>query len=216
MSPTASPTRQADAAARATEPRFSRQEAIRTPAFWLLMLYTVMVYPVQAGVSLHQAPHLIAARPRSDHGGVHRQRLLGDVDAGDGRLRIPAAATADPVSAGACRRACWRPARWLMPGVARPTEGFLAAGLFGLGIGAMLTLTPVAWADYFGRARLRRDPRLRAVGAGVGAGRRAASVRRLRLDRQPTLFRCSAFPLSRGLGLIAALAAVAIAGREDV
>ena len=28
----------------------------------------------------------------------------------------------------------------------------LAAALFGLGIGAMLTLLPIAWADYFGRA----------------------------------------------------------------
>src|SRR5262249_55963222 len=27
----------------AVEPRFSRREAIRTPAFWLLMLFTVMV-----------------------------------------------------------------------------------------------------------------------------------------------------------------------------
>jgi len=28
----------------------------------------------------------------------------------------------------------------------------LAAGLFGAGIGSVLTLLPVAWADYFGRA----------------------------------------------------------------
>jgi MFS family permease len=31
-------------------------------------------------------------------------------------------------------------------------EGYLAASLFGLGIGGMLTLLPLAWADYFGRA----------------------------------------------------------------
>ena len=47
------------AAAVAAEPAFSRAEALRTPAFWLLSLYTLLVYPVQAGVSLHQAPHLI-------------------------------------------------------------------------------------------------------------------------------------------------------------
>ena len=41
------------------EPSYSRREALGTPAFWLLLLYTVLVYPVQAGVSLHQAPHLI-------------------------------------------------------------------------------------------------------------------------------------------------------------
>src|SRR5712672_276063 len=43
----------------APEPRFSRAQAMRTRAFWLVSLYTMLVYPVQAGVSLHQAPHLI-------------------------------------------------------------------------------------------------------------------------------------------------------------
>src|SRR5262249_60642675 len=41
------------------EPAYSRQQALRTPTFWLLSLYTAAVYPVQAGVSLHQAPHLL-------------------------------------------------------------------------------------------------------------------------------------------------------------
>ena len=41
------------------EPSFSRREAVGTTAFWLLLLYTVLAYPVQAGVSLHQAAHLI-------------------------------------------------------------------------------------------------------------------------------------------------------------
>ena len=41
------------------EPSFTRRQAVRTSAFWLLLLYTVLVYPVQAGVSLHQAANLI-------------------------------------------------------------------------------------------------------------------------------------------------------------
>ena len=41
------------------EPTYTRQQAMRTRAFWMLALFTVLVYPVQAGVSLHQAPHLI-------------------------------------------------------------------------------------------------------------------------------------------------------------
>ncbi|HUB44996.1 MAG TPA: MFS transporter, partial [Acetobacteraceae bacterium] len=41
------------------EPSFTRAEALRTPAFWLLTLFTLLAYPVQAGVSLHQAPFLI-------------------------------------------------------------------------------------------------------------------------------------------------------------
>ena len=50
----------ATAAPRAIEePAFTRSQALRTPAFWLLSLYTAAVFPVQAGISLHQAPHLI-------------------------------------------------------------------------------------------------------------------------------------------------------------
>ncbi len=41
------------------EPRWSRAQAMRTPAFWLLSLHRPACIPVQAGVSLHQAPHLI-------------------------------------------------------------------------------------------------------------------------------------------------------------
>jgi sugar phosphate permease len=41
------------------EAAFSRRQALRTSGFWLLILYTVLIYPVQAGVSLHQASHLV-------------------------------------------------------------------------------------------------------------------------------------------------------------
>ena len=44
---------------RTTERSFSRAQALRTPSFWLLCLFTLFAYPVQAGVSLHQAPFLI-------------------------------------------------------------------------------------------------------------------------------------------------------------
>jgi OFA family oxalate/formate antiporter-like MFS transporter len=40
----------------------------------------------------------------------------------------------------------------LMPGISSAADGYFAAGLFGFGIGGVLTLLPVAWADYFGRA----------------------------------------------------------------
>jgi OFA family oxalate/formate antiporter-like MFS transporter len=40
----------------------------------------------------------------------------------------------------------------LMPSIASAAMGYLAAGLFGAGIGGVLVLLPVAWADYFGRA----------------------------------------------------------------
>ena len=39
----------------------------------------------------------------------------------------------------------------LMLDIRSAGQGFLAASVFGFAIGAILTLVPVAWADYFGR-----------------------------------------------------------------
>jgi sugar phosphate permease len=134
----------------AAEPRFSRREAIRTPAFWLLMLYTVMVYPVQAGVSLHQAPHLVerGLDPTTAALIVSSFSLMSVVATivcgflpRRWPIRVPLALAGAMLAAGTA----------LMPGVVSAADGFVAAGLFGLGIGAVLTLVPVAWADYFGR-----------------------------------------------------------------
>ena len=41
------------------ERSFTRGEACRTRTFWVLIVFLFFIYPVQAGVSLHQAPHLI-------------------------------------------------------------------------------------------------------------------------------------------------------------
>lgn len=138
-------------AAPAAEPRFSRAEAIRTPAFWLLMLYTVMVYPVQAGVSLHQAPHLVerGLDPTTAAMIVSSFSLLSGlatIACGFLPRRLP---IRFPLALGAAMLVA---GTLLMPGISTAADGFLAAGFFGSGIGVILTLTPVAWADYFGRA----------------------------------------------------------------
>jgi sugar phosphate permease len=133
------------------EPRFSRGEAIRTPAFWLLMAYTAMVYPVQAGVSLHQAPHLVERGIDPTTAAM----IVGSFSFMSGMatiacgflprrwpIRYPLALSGVLLAGGTL----------LLPDVNSTADGFIAAGLFGLGIGGMLTLTPIAWADYFGRA----------------------------------------------------------------
>ena len=137
-------------AAAPAEPAFSRQEALRTLSFWLLMLFTVMIYPVQAGVSLHQASHLV-------------QRGL---DPNTAALIVSGFSLSSAIATIACG---FLPRRWpirfalalagmlaclgtlLMVGIGSAADGYLAAGLFGAGIGGVLTLLPVAWADYFGR-----------------------------------------------------------------
>ncbi|HTR83064.1 MAG TPA: MFS transporter [Reyranella sp.] len=134
----------------APEPRFSRAQAMRTPAFWLLSLYTVLVYPVQAGVSLHQAPHLI-------------ERGIPPVLAATVISVFSASSAAASFGIGFLPRH-W-PLRYAMAGAAllmgvgsfgligvpSVEVAYLAAGTFGLGIGGIMTLLPLCWADYFGR-----------------------------------------------------------------
>jgi cyanate permease len=134
-----------------TEPSFSRRQALGTTAFWLLLLYTVLVYPVQAGVSLHQAAHLIerGIEPTVAATIVSTFSLmsaLASVACGllPRRLpiRYPMALTGGFLAAGT----------FAMVGISSTGQGYIAAGLFGFGIGGVLTLLPIAWADYFGRA----------------------------------------------------------------
>jgi MFS transporter, OFA family, oxalate/formate antiporter len=135
------------------EPAFSRRQALGTPAFWLLLVYTALIYPVQAGVSLHQAPFLIErgidptiaativstfslfSAAASIACGVLPRRLP---------IRFPLAVTGAMLALGIL----------VMLGVDSAAQGFVAAGIFGFGIGAILTLMPIAWADYFGRRNL--------------------------------------------------------------
>ncbi len=134
----------------APEPQFSRRAAMRTGAFWLLAIFTALVFPVQAGVSLHQAPHLI-------------ERGLSPITAATVIGVFSAMSAVASFSVG------FLPRRWpvrynlaaaalllaagslALIGVTSALGAGVAAGLFGLGIGAILTLLPVAWADYFGR-----------------------------------------------------------------
>jgi MFS family permease len=134
----------------AAEPVFSRRQAMRTGAFWLLLGYTVLIYPVQAGVSLHQAPFLIergidptiAAAIVSAFSAMSAVATVACGLLPRMPIRYPLAATGAILAFGVL----------LMLGVHSVPQGFLAAGVFGFGIGLILTLIPIAWADYFGRA----------------------------------------------------------------
>ena len=132
------------------EPRFSRAAAMRTGAFWLLSLYTVLIFPVQAGVSLHQAAHLI-------------ERGFSPILAATVISFFSAMSAVASFGVGFLPRR-W-PLRYVMSvaavllasgtfgliGVRSVETAYVFAGLFGLGIGGVMTLLPMAWADYFGR-----------------------------------------------------------------
>jgi sugar phosphate permease len=133
------------------EPAFSRGEALRTPAFWLLALFTMAVYPVQAGISLHQAPHLLE-RGLSPTVAATIVSSFSLVSALAGlafgllarRIRVRFGLATSAMALGASAVA--------MLGIATPLQGYVAACCFGIGIGGMMTVLPIAWADYFGRA----------------------------------------------------------------
>jgi MFS transporter, OFA family, oxalate/formate antiporter len=132
------------------EPRFTRPQAVRTAAFWLISLYTVLVFPVQAGVSLYQAPHLI-------------ERGISPITAATVIALFSAMSAVSSFGLGFLPRR-W-PVQYLMfasalalsagtfglLGVHSASSAYVAAGVFGLGIGGVMTLLPLAWADYFGR-----------------------------------------------------------------
>jgi sugar phosphate permease len=132
------------------EPQYTRGAAMRTRAFWLLSLYTVLVFPVQAGVSLHQAAHLIerGIPPLAAATAIGFFSALSAVASlvvgflpRHWPLRYRMVGAAIVLSAGTIA----------LIGVRTVPEAYAAAGTFGLGIGAIMTLLPIAWADYFGR-----------------------------------------------------------------
>ena len=135
----------------AAEPAFSRREALHTPAFWLVLLYTALVFPVQAGVSLHQAPYLIerGLSPTIAATVVSMFSLMSAV----GSIACGMMPRRFPIRYGlALAGASIALGTGAMLGIHSAVLAYLAGGLFGFGIGAVLTLVPIAWADYFGRA----------------------------------------------------------------
>lgn len=129
---------------------FTLREALRTPVMWLLMVYSGLIFMVQAGMSLHQAPHLVQAGlsptvaasivsvfSLSAAGstllvGILGHRLPAQIGLVIGALIVGISTV-------------------LMHDVTTPAQGFAAAMCFGAGLGIAATLLPVAWADYFGR-----------------------------------------------------------------
>jgi MFS family permease len=131
------------------EVAYTPAEAFSTPALWLLMAYTLLVFPVQSGFSLHQAPHLVerGLSPGAAAAVVSAFSIAAAAASlAFGTLRAPPRVS---LCAGALLMAI---GAMLMQAVHGPALAFAAACVFGAGIGALLTMLPVAWANYFGRA----------------------------------------------------------------
>jgi OFA family oxalate/formate antiporter-like MFS transporter len=188
------------------EADFSRRQAMRTGAFWLLLLYTMLVYPVQAGISLHQAPYLIerGIAPALAATIVSTFSLMSAVASiACGFLprvlpvRYPLAAIGATLTL----------APILMLRIASPAEAYIAAALFGFGVGGILTLLPVAWGDYFGRTNFGaiRSVALSAQVLAQACGPLLSGALRDWTGGYQWSLKC--FAALAGLSIIAALAA---------
>ena len=135
------------------EPNWTSSAAIRTPALWLLALATGMLFFMHAGSNTHAAAFF------QDQG-------LGTVTAG---VSISLNAIFLGISSLFWGRIVERiPARYVMAAVAlnlaigaflftftdTAVEALAFSAFFGFGLGGMLVVPPVAYADYYGRASL--------------------------------------------------------------
>ena len=135
------------------EQDWTSEEAARTPTLWLLAIATGLLFMMQAGTNTHSAAFF------QDQG-------LGTVTAGVG---ISFNAIFLGVGSGVWGWVVDKaPARFVMMAVAlvmavasflftttsTATEALAYSALFGFGLGGMLTVPPVAYADYYGRASL--------------------------------------------------------------
>lgn len=193
-------------AARAAEPEFSRAQAMRTSAFWLILGYTVLVYPIQAGISLHMAANLIehGIAPAIVATIVSTFSLMSaaaTLSCGFLPRRLP---IRYPMAAAGMLLTL---SPLLMKAIAAPAEAYLAAALFGFGVGGILTLLPIAWADYFGRASFGaiRGVALSAQVVAQAVGPMVSGV--LRDATGNYQLALSVFAVLGALGVVAALGA---------
>lgn len=135
------------------EPDWTTRQAVRTPALWLLAIATGLLFLMQAGTNTHSNAFF------QDQG-------LGAVIAGVG---ISFNAIFLGVGSIVWGRVVEKvPVRFVMAAVAlvmaaasflfittnTAAEALAYSALFGFGLGGMLTVPPVAYADYYGRRSL--------------------------------------------------------------
>ena len=142
-----------DSASPGEEPGWTLAEAARTPALWILAIGTGALFLVQAGTNTHAAAFF------RDQG----------LDAATAGLAISLNAAFLGIGGLVWGRVVegWAP-RYVMAAVAlvmaagsalfvtadTGVEALACSAVFGFGLGGMLTVPPVVYADYFGRRSL--------------------------------------------------------------
>ena len=135
------------------EEQWTLKEAMRTPAMWTLALVGGLVFFIHTGVNIHQAaflrdngisPSIAASALTVMAGGT----AVGSILWGNLLDRLP-------VKLVYGMTAAWLGGMSLLfLLVDSPATAFTAAALFGIGLGGLLVVPPVAVAHYFGRSSL--------------------------------------------------------------
>ena len=135
------------------EPEWTLKEAVRTPALWILAIGTGLLFLVQAGTNTHVAAFFrdqgLTATTAGlgislnaaflGVGGIVWGRIVENISA-----RYVMAAVGLVMAAGSA----------MFITTDTTIEALAYSALFGFGLGGMLTIPPVAYADYFGRQSL--------------------------------------------------------------
>ena len=135
------------------EPNWTSRDAMRTPALWLLAIATGMMFFMHAGSNTHAAAFFQDQGLSTLTAGIGislNAIFLGISSLFWGRIveRVPArfvmAAIALNLAIGA----------FLFTLTDTAAEALIFSAFFGFGLGGMLVVPPVAYADYFGRPAL--------------------------------------------------------------
>ena len=188
------------------EINFTVRQAMRTRAFWLMMLFAFAGFIVQAGVSLHQVPHFID------------QGLPGSIAVWTASTFAISQVPASLLWSVLCQRIAMRftmPAAGLVVSVGgivtafadNIAAGVLGAFILGFGVGGLHIISRLTWADYFGRLHLGaiRAWGLAAQVAGQALGPTVAGVVVDRVDSYQQVF--MAFGINLGVVSILMLTA---------
>ena len=139
--------------ARHSESNYTVRQALATRAFWVLALFSVFGFVVQAGVSLHQVPHYIGQGVPTQLAALTASTfafaqvpggLFWSLSARWVPLRLLLSAAAATMAVGA---------------IGTGLSGSISAGismgfLLGFGVGGLHLLLRLTWADYYGRLHL--------------------------------------------------------------
>ena len=136
-----------------TESNYTVRQALATRAFWLLAIFSVFGFVVQAGISLHQVPHYIGQGVPTHLAALTASTFaFGQVPGGvfwsfwarRVQLRVLLSVAAATMSVGA-----------IGTGFSSSLSTGIPMGfLLGVGVGGIHLLLRLTWADYYGRLHL--------------------------------------------------------------